>query len=127
MAVTLGGVTLNENMAWAERFASHAVAQSTRITLGGRSVVYSLGLTKGQPITLVATEDTGWIDYTTVQALQAMADSPGAVYTLVYGTDSLSVIFRHQEPPALDLAPLVYRVAFDPTDYFIGQIKLQTV
>lgn len=128
MAVTLGGVTLNENMVWVDRYVSLQVAQSAKTTLGGRPVIYSLALTKGQPITLVATEDYGWLDLTTVQALQAMADSPGGIYSLVYGAATYSVVFRHQDAPALELAPLVYRVTPDTTtDWFIGQIKLFTV
>jgi hypothetical protein len=59
--------------------------------------------------------------------LQAMAATPGAVYTLVVHGFTASVIFRHDEPPAVEFTPLQPRATPLPTDYYIGRLKLLTV
>lgn len=120
----LGGVELNPNMVWTDRFVSTAVAQTVKRTLGGVPVVFSVPLYRGSNITLVATEEYGWLSGTVVQQLITMASSPGAVYSLEVETDTYSVIFRHDEPPAVEMTPLIPRTNQNSGDFFIGQIKL---
>lgn len=123
-AIILGGVTLNKSMVWLERQASNKVAQSVRYTIGGRAVVFSNGIVNGHQITLQATEEYGWLTKTQVDAIMALAAVPGAVYTLTFGSEVYSVMFRHEEPPAVSMEAFVPRIGHDSGDYFFGTIKL---
>lgn len=123
----LGGVELNAQMVWTDRKKSQKVAQSVIYTLGGAPVVYSQALLAGQNITLVAQEDRGWIRGAVYDQLQAMADDPGAVFELQINGQSYSVMFRHQEAPALDMEPLVPRLNETSRDIYTGTLKLMIV
>ena len=126
--IVLNGVVLNPNMVWVDRYHSQMVEQSFRRTLGGSPVVYSASVPLGTNITLEATEDYGWLEkLSQVDPLVAIADVAGGIYPFIFNGVSYSVMFRHHEAPALELTPLVPRVAHATGDYFIGQIKLMTV
>jgi hypothetical protein len=46
---------------------------------------------------------------------------------LIYGAQEFSVMFRHDDPPAVDMAPNLARQTHGAGDYFTGRIKLMTV
>lgn len=123
----LGGVELNPQMVWADRKKSSSVAQTVIYTLGGAPVVYSQALIAGQSITLVAEEDRGWLRGEVYDQLLPMADDPGAVFELQVNDKSYSVMFRHQEAPALDMEAVVPRLNEGPRDIYTGTLKLMIV
>lgn len=125
--ITLDGVTLNPSMIWQERFTSQTVQQSVRRTLGGLPVVFSGQLTKGEEITLVADSDIGWLKKSVVDQLLTKAAVPGAQYVLGFNGQNINVIFRHNDPPAVDMTPIFPREAQGDDDYMRGSIKLLTV
>lgn len=127
MSIALDGITLDDSMIWAERHTTQNVAQSLRRTLAGSAVVYVGALGAGVPITLQASSNQGWLRKSQADAVLARAAVPGGVYTLEYGSETFSVMFRHHEPPAVNLTPLLARQAHDAEDYFTGEIKLVTV
>ena len=127
MAITLGGVVLSEHMVWSDRDVSSSVDQSLKRTLGGRALVYTQQLEKGMPITLEATQDTGWLTYAQVKAVRALADVAGAVYLLDFFGVQHDVLFAHHSGDAFSFTPLSYRVVHDDTDYFVGAIRLMTI
>lgn len=129
--IVLGGITLSPALQWRERYAYQPVAQSVRRTIGATPVIFHGALVKGEPITLATWSDGGG-EYgllrksVAVQVI-ALANVPGAIYTLTFNGVDQSVIFRHDEPPAVDLAPIYPRTADQATEYMRGQIKLLTV
>lgn len=127
--IKIGNLELNPNMAWAERGLSYGVEQSLKVTLGGRTVVRAAPLVNGAPITLVASQDSGWLTTTMVEALHAMAANPGQVVFMTFWNDlvNVPVVFRHNEPPALALGPLLSKAIQEPGDFWIGTIKLLRV
>jgi hypothetical protein len=131
MAISLDGITLNVNMVWAERYTSQRVAQSVRRTLGGTPVVFVGAIPKGLPITLQTVEVGGGLmgvlRRSVVTQLLERADVPGAVYILIFNGISYSVIFRSDDPPAVDMQPVLPRTADGADDYMRGSIKLLTV
>lgn len=131
MILRLGGVDLNPSMVWTDRFHSHQVAQTVNRTVGGRAVVFSTPLKAGQKITLEATAESGWLSYETVQVLKDMASRVGGIFQFEIGSlgklEAFSVMFRHNEPPAIEFEPLVHRAAHEASDYFKGKIKLLTI
>lgn len=125
--IRLNGIELNNNLQWAERFTVQSVAQSVRRTLAGNMVIYAGQLNKGENITLVGSEDYGWLTKTQVEAIRAIAQIPMVIYTLEFDGQFYQVVFRHHEAPAIEFRPLVHRETHENTDYFIGTIKLMTV
>lgn len=125
--IILNGIVLNHSMQWVERYHSQDVGQEVRRTITGRVAVFSAPQVGGRSITLLATEDSGWLTKEVVDYMLSFASVPGAVYPLIFRDESYAVMFRHNDPPAVDMTPLIYRHAAQGTDFLIGQIKLITV
>lgn len=128
MALTLEAIILNENMRWLEQHQSVDVAQSVRRVIGGSSVLFAGPHSNGINITLEATNEFGWAGLTkaVVDSLEVLAAVPGASYTLTIGLEVFTVAFRHDDPPAIDLTPIVHRIDEELTDFYIGQLKFIT-
>lgn len=129
MPLILDTVTLDDNMQWIDRYRFDSVAQQVRRTVAGNVVTFAQGLAKGRPITLEASERQGWCTLTmaVVEQLRTLASIPGGIYTLQIETDFYQVQFRHEEPPAVDMIPLVSRLNQQTTDFMFGTIKLLEV
>lgn len=130
MAISLGVVALDgqaASLVWTDEFKVDPIAQVTQRTLGGQLVVYESVFTAGIDITLVATEDAGWLTKAQVQAIKALADAPITAHVLTIESQVFNVIFRHDEPPAVDFDPLLFRSNSEPGDFYTGTIKLRTV
>jgi len=127
VAITLGGITLPSQIVWANQFQKDPIAQDIKRTLGGGLVVTEQTLTEGRPIILQATQDQGWFTKAQVVAVEELASIVTTSYTLVFGSETFTVIFNHSQPPAVSFSPLVWRANSADTDYFVGTIKLLTV
>lgn len=102
----LGTITLPDTLEWVDRYGASPVTQTVLRTLSGTPVVRGIYLPGGHPITLFADPNNAWLDQTTVTDLAALAEQAGATFPLVWETVTRMVLFRHQEPPVLDLKPL---------------------
>ena len=118
----LGDLILPDSLQWTDRWSWSPVTMETAVTLGGAPVVWSQSLAKGRPVTLEAEEEVTWLDQSTVNALAAMAAQPGAIFTLVWGSETLAVMFLHSDPPAIQFRPL-----WPHHDLYTGTIKLMEV
>ena len=125
--IQLGAVELNKNMIWEDRYSYSPIRQEVDFTLGGSLVVYAGAVVGARPITLVAIEDQGWLTKDQADAVYAMCNQVGTVYTLTIGAESFSVIFRHHDAPAVSFSPLIPRATPLTGDYFTGYIRLLTV
>ena len=119
---TLDGITLPDGLEWIDKHSSSPVAQTVLRTLGGALVTYYQNLTDGVPITLIAQDRVAWFDQSQVDALKAIADVAGAIYVLDWNGTIYNVMFRHQEPPAIDFSTILPHAEFH-----FGTIKLMTV
>ncbi|MBF0283144.1 MAG: hypothetical protein HQL51_01645 [Magnetococcales bacterium] len=119
---SLGGVLLPEGLEWKDRRAWSPVVQEVTRTLSGKQVIFCGALVGGRPITLEAEDGVAWISALTVEALEALAAVPGAVYVLGWEGESFNVMFRHHEPPAVDFSPI-----WPHHDLHVGTLKLMTV
>ena len=118
----IGDLTLPESLQWTNRHDWSPVAMETTRTLGGTPVIWSQQLYGGQPITLEATEDVTWLDQATIDAIRAMAAQPGASFILIWASETYTVMFRHNDQPAISFQPL-----WPHHHLFTGTIKLLTV
>ncbi len=122
MVKQLGTLVLPDSLEWAEEHEPFGIAQSTDRTLGGAQVVHTRTVTKGREITLQARERVCWLTQADVDAFKAMATQPGATFTLIWGSQTFTVMFRHHQPPAHEFEPL-----FPHGDTYTGRIRLMTV
>lgn len=127
MARSLGALALPDgdqqgSIDWVDRYEPASVAQSAVRTLGGSPVVFSQALTRGRPITLEAVERVCWLTQAMVDTLLGMAAQPGASFAFLWDAEAHSVVFRHHEPPALEVTPI-----YPHADQYTGRIKLMTV
>ena len=123
----LENVTLPEGLNWVDEFNSSAVAQTAKRTLGGTLVVYHRSKEKGVPITLESLSDMGWAEKSTVDQLKALANVPGAVYSLLIRGEEVRVIFRHHEGVAFQATPVLQGGEQKEGSYFQVKILLMTV
>lgn len=126
MTISLGGITLSDDMELFNLHQQQVIAGTGRRTLGGRFVRYATSLTAGIALDLVAADDSGWITLATLEqivALQAVDEA----HQLIYETDTFLVGFRYEDPPVIDFRPLIPRPNLASDDYMIGVIKLVTL
>lgn len=99
----LAGVQLPDNLYWSDEFQWSAAAQTRAYSLTGALLLEEAPRQAGRPITL----EGMWVERTTVEAVQALADAPGSdrLLTLPDGRQ-FSVRFRHDGGPAVDARPL---------------------
>lgn len=127
MSIVLGGVTLSPDMVWLERYQSQGVAQSVRRTVGGVPVIFSGALVKAEPVTLATLDRMGYPTRAMIDQVIALAASAGATYTLSFYGEEISVMFRHDDPPVVDMQPVKRTNRPASTDWMRGQIKLLTI
>ena len=127
MTITLGGVTLPEDMYLDGPFKWSGVAGAVERSLGGNLIIWEAALLGGEPLDLIAEVDSGWIAYPVVAQLQSIANVVAAEYELNYRTHIYNVRFRHEEAPVLDVTPLITRIEFESDSYYYGKIKLMVV
>ena len=128
--ITLAGLELSDDLIWEAResdFGPSALSANSAVTLGGRMVVWERGRTGGRPIDLVGTMESGWITGSQLSQLAEWAATVGWRGLLVYESVSVMVRFRHEDPPVLDVSPLIPRPNSSSTDYYHGRIKLAEV
>jgi hypothetical protein len=121
--LTLDTISLPAGLRWMDRDDWQPVRQTVRQTLDGTLAVYHAPSLAGRPITLASAADEGWMSRATLDAVQALATTPGAVYALTIGATTYDVLFRHQEAPAITAEPILNRLAPVATDWFRVVLK----
>lgn len=131
MAITLtySGTTLTlpADLQWADRDSWSPVEQAVQTSITGAAILDIGVRTSGRPITLAGGPSFAWLDYATVSQLKTWAASAVAQMSLNIHGDSFSVVFRHQDKPALDLQPIVDYATPDSADWFAGQLKFMSI
>ena len=115
----LGDLILPDSLQWTDQENWSPVNQETAMTLGGATVIFSQTRIDGRLITLEAVDGVTWLNRTLVDALKAMAAQSGATFTLTWNSESLTVLFRHHDPPAVAFTPI-----WPNYSLFTGTIKL---
>jgi hypothetical protein len=81
---------------------------------------------KNSDFDLVGSSNTGIIYVSQIKALNALASVPGAIYSLIYNSETISVRFRTWEQPVIEHNPLGPREVMNDNDILTNvRIKLQ--
>lgn len=102
----LGNTVLPDGLQWQDRYEWTPVAQEVVRTLSGKQVLFCATLTGGQPVTLEAESQVAWIEKNTLNSIAEMAMQTGAIFTLEWEGELMSVVFRHHEPPVINVTPI---------------------
>ncbi|CAK0768862.1 conserved hypothetical protein [Gammaproteobacteria bacterium] len=127
MAITLGALTLPEDIAWIDEFKWSPTSETATYTLTGALLVQTATKQAGRPITLVGSEST-WLQRGVLKALRDLADTPGTEMTLTLNDSrTFNVAFRHSDAPAIDASPLFWIRDYDNEWPYVVTIKLMEV
>ena len=99
MTISLNGISLPKDLDWQDEFDWTPVRQSSEVFLSGALVVEEAAQLKGRPITLYGGPNACWVPRSTITALYALAQTPGATLTLDYHGTTYAVMWRHGETP----------------------------
>jgi len=124
MAIQIGSVVLSDGLVWDDEYAYTGIVQDVKRTLGGVPVVYSASVQGPRPITLRSLDDQGFQTLAQVNALMELAKTKDGQFTLQLDARSFTVRFRHDEPPVVEVRPLIPRTTAESGDYFLVVIKL---
>jgi len=100
-----------------DEFQFSGVGTRVSHSLAGTPIIWQQE-EKGQPITLVGSNDSGWIPRSDLEALFALTRVPKATYVLIYENRSLTVRFRHEEPPVITATPVNPRPNSSASDFY---------
>jgi len=124
MPLTLASLSLPEDLLWSDEYTGHdLVAQARTVTLGGALLIEESVQLAGRPITLGSLDErSGWITKAQLDALHALASTPGASHALTLPDGrSFTVAFRR---PAFEAQPIVGYRAPGSTDVYAVRIHL---
>ncbi len=126
--IKLATLSLPPSLVWADRHAWSPVGQSSKRTLDGSLITFHRPLKAGRPITLEGGQSWGWMSGAQVDAVAAMAASPGAIYSLQIAGETYQVAFRHDDAPAFEARPLRPQNPNPDSDtWYVARLKLTTV
>ena len=122
--ISIGSLVLSDHLTLdPETITWTGLHANVERTIGGNLVIYE-GYAQGLPVTLVATESSGWLTYAQVKELLNMASVMGATYIVTFEDKTFSVRFRNEDSPAVDVVAVTPRPNTGPDDIFTGKIKL---
>lgn len=122
----LAGIELPRGMLWTDEFTWVAVERSVERSITGAQVVDQAAKVAGRPITLQGVRDQGWIRRATLLAVQALADVPGATYTLKLADGrEFEVMFAPENP--IEAEPISRPELPASTHPYVATLRLLTV
>lgn len=120
-------VTLTDDLLRTDEHAWSPVQQSITPTLTGALWIDVSSRQAGEPITLSGGLDYGHITRSEFIQLRTLANQPGQVFTLNWHGTSYTVVWRHDEPPALDARDFIDYADPTQTDWVIPTLKFTVI
>lgn len=131
MTITLSkaGTTVNlpSDLIWTDRHTWSPVEQNVSTSITGAAIVDLGERVNGRPITLEGDEGHAWFSYSLLSTLKAWAAEADTEMTLTIDGTGYTVLWRHQDKPALDVLPVVDYAIPDAQDWFYGALKFMEI
>lgn len=109
LSVGAVSVTFPSGTSWTDQHSWQPVEQSVDRGLDGALIVQAMVIPSGRPITLSGVENgAGAMPLSDLQQLQAWAAIPLQQMTMAILGQTYTVIWRHQDKPALESTPLFF-------------------
>lgn len=128
--LTVGAVsvTFPSGTSWTDQHSWQPVEQSVDRGLDGALIVQAMVIPSGRPITLAGVESgAGAMPLSDLKQLEAWADIPLQEMTLTVLGQSYTVMWRHQDKPALESAPLLFVDNPDADDLYQVTAKFMVI
>ena len=113
-------------LVWNDEFMNSEIDAIKRLTLAQNYNIQEFNVCE-KPITLEATENQGWLTRKQVEMLYEKASVPNKTYPLIYNGKHYLVRFRWEDPPVIDVTPILPRPNMADDDYYYGTIKLMQI
>jgi len=113
-------------LVWNDEFNNSEIDAIKRLTLAQNYNIQEFNVCE-KPITLEATENQGWLTRKQVEILYEKASVPNKTYPLIYNGKCYLVRFRWEDPPVIDVTPILPRPNMADDDYYYGTIKLMQI
>ena len=113
-------------LVWNDEFNNSEIDAIKRLTLAQNYSIQEFNVCE-KPITLEATENQGWLTRKQVEMLYEKASVPNKTYPLIYNGKHYLVRFRWEDPPVIDVTPILPRPNMADDDYYYGTIKLMQI
>ena len=127
MTITLGTVTLPDDLEWTDEFDWTPVEDAIDTALSGSLIIHTGSRAKGRPVTLEGNTEQAWISRETMLGVKALADSPPSALVLDYHGRTFNVRFRYQDKPYTS-RPVLFRSGEpDLADWYTVIIRLMEV
>ncbi|MBA3008512.1 MAG: hypothetical protein FP810_18465 [Desulfocapsa sp.] len=120
-------ITLPDDTLWRDELDWSPVDQSIEYMLSGALDIQGGTRLAGRPITLGGDESSSWLARVTILALMTWAGIAGQSLTLDYHGRIFTVMFRHQDAPAVDAKAVLEQVPPADEDWYWFTIKLMAV
>jgi len=127
ITLTAGGISITfpSGTNWTDQHAWQPVEQSMDRGLDGALIVQAMAIPSGRPITLAGVENgAGAMPLSDLQQLEAWAAIPLQQMTLAILGQTYTVMWRHQEKPALESSQLLFVDNPDADDLYQVTAKL---
>lgn len=124
-------IPIPQDLEWVDEFTWSPVQQKVETSLTGALVIQESVQLKGRPITLQGKDDMAWINRTTGEILLNLKNIPALTMQLRfqhYAIDTMTfsgvplvdyeVMFRHYEPPPLELESVLRFDNFESTSWY---------
>ena len=126
-------ITLTDDLLRTDEHGWSPVRQGVTPTLTGALVIDVSVLQAGEPITLAGARQGpdglpyGLISRADFSRLRAMSAQPGKVWSLTLRGVTYQVVWRHEDPPALDAQDLIDYSDPEDSDWVIPVLKFTRV
>jgi hypothetical protein len=126
--MNLDGITLPDSLEWEDEFDWSPITQSVGYGATGALFIQEGVKAKGRTITLVGTDEVGWVTRSVVTSLQTKRDTASWSGTLTLpDARTFTVMFRNSDN-ALEVSPVVpYNQYASGQMFKIKSIKLMEV
>lgn len=134
MSITLqyGTTTLplDPDLYWEDENQYSPVAQAVDTGLTGALIIQVDGdaTRPGRPVTLRPEDDnSAWMIHADLETLKTWAAIAGATFTLTLRGVVRTVMFRHQDKPAVDARPVVHYSDVQAGDFYLVTLKFMEI
>lgn len=123
----LTALTLPDDLLRIDEHDWSPVHQAVTPTLTGALWIDVSSMQAGEPITLAGGQDYGLITRAEFAQLRALADVAGKVCSLTLRGSTYSVMWRHEDSPALSARDWIDYADPDPADWVIPTLKFTRI
>lgn len=122
-------LTLSHDMRWMDEHSWSPVSAAKEYTLTGALIIDNSVRQAGRPITLQPpSAEMAWITRANVEILRAWAAIPGLQLQLTLDDGRIfNVIFRHDDPPALEATPVTQMASYDENSWWVANLKMMEI